>query len=282
MRTAVFTAFAAASGASAAFGQSVNFRVVERTGQTVANAADSELDFAVQARCIGLSLSRFTFNIHMPGEAESRGVLARGNISNVDGTYDSSITAGASVGRAGIARQYSYLATINPSFNGAINQSAGSFTNTPDQEIGLIAASAQGTPTLGAPGIDTDGDGNPDTWPGNGTGATPAPGATAPVNPSAALAYFANSSTQYVDVYRFRYSVTDLSSRNLHVQLDAILAQVFDNWIYDTGLWGANTTGQASPQTMTALDIQVVPAPAGAALLGLAGIVGARRRRRIA
>lgn len=278
MRAALYPALAVALSAPTVFGQTVQFRVVERTGQSQANPADNVLDLAVQARFTGRNLGGFYFDVKIPGESESRGTFARANISNVDGTYDPSFGIGNTVGRSGLSRQFSYFATVNPNFNGLINQSAGTFTNTPDQEIGLITAYVQGNPLLGTPGIDTDGDGNPDTWSGNGLGLPPIAGTTAALNGAAAGPYF--GSAQFIDVYRFRYTVSDLTPRNLHFQLNAIVGQQFTQLVYSGGIWGAqNTTTASTAISSTPLDISVVPAPAGAGLLGLAGLLAARRRR---
>ncbi len=280
MRAALFPALAVALCAPTVLGQSVTFRIVERTGQTQVNPGDSVLDLAVQARFIGQNLGGFYFDVQMPGEAESRGTLARGNISNLDGTYDNTIGVGNSVGRSGLARQYSYFGTVNPNFNGLINTSAGTFTNTPSQEIGLITAFVEGGPLLGTPGIDLDGDGNPDTWSGNGLGVPPAVGATAPVNATAAALYFAAG--QFIDVYHFRYTVTDLTPRNLHIQLNAILGQQFSQLVFSGGIWGAQNSNVASTAiTNQPIDISIVPAPGAAGTLGLAGLLAARRPRRV-
>jgi hypothetical protein len=260
------------------FGQTVEFRIVERTGQTQVTPLDNEVNLAVQARVTGRSLSGFSFDIRIAGEAESQGTLERGNISNTDGTYDPGLGVGATVGRSGLARQYSYFGALNASFNGLINQSAGTFTNTADQEIGLVTGFVSGSPLLGTPGIDTDGDGNPDTWSGNGLGVPPVSGATAGLNPTAGALYFA--SEQFVDVYRFRYTASDLSGRVLHFQLGTMVARQFTQFVYGTGQWGAQSAATAGTAiTSSGLNIEVIPAPAGACVLGLAGLVWARRRR---
>ncbi len=279
MRAVSLSALAVVVCAPATLSQTVEFRIAERTGQTQATIPDNVLDLAIQARFNGVnSLGGYYFDMRMPGEAESRGTLARGSISNADGTYDPSITTSASVGRAGLPRQYSYFATVSPNFNGLINQSAATFTNTTDQEIGLITAYVQGPPLTGTPGIDADSDGNPDTWSGNGSGMTPANLSTAAHNASASSSYFAHN--QFVDVYRFRYTLTDLSPRTLQFRLQGLLAQQFTQFVYSGGQWGAqNATTASTAIISTGLDIAVVPAPPTYGLLVFAGFVGGRRRR---
>ena len=149
----LFPALAVVLCAPGAFGQTVQFRLVERTGQTQASPADNVLDLAVQAKVTGANLGAFGFDMRIAGEAEGRGALDRGSINNPDGTYDTSFGVTSTVGRGGIARQYSYLATVNSSFNGLINTSGGTFTNGPDQEIGLVAGFVQSTPLVSTPGM---------------------------------------------------------------------------------------------------------------------------------
>jgi hypothetical protein len=124
--------------------QSVQFRLIERTGQTAFNSSDSLLEIAVQVRVTGGNLGGFNFDIHT-GDAEARGTLSRARISNSDHTYFSGSpwAPNSSVGTGGVASTFSYLAGINSSFNGLINVSGGSFTNNPNEnEIGLIAGAA--------------------------------------------------------------------------------------------------------------------------------------------
>lgn len=279
MRAAFLSAGIVVVCASSSFAQTVEYRVVERTGQTVANALDNVLDFAVQARVNGSgSLGAFYFDMRILGEAESRGTLQRGGISNIDGTYDPAISTGSVVGRHGAARQYSYFGTVNQNFNGVINSSSGTFTNTPDQEIGLITGVVQGSPMLQTPGLDTNGDGHPDTWSGNGSGTTPTNGTTASLNPAAATAYFANN--QFVDLYRFRYTLTDLSARTLQIRPLNAIAEQFTQFVFVSGQWGAQNTLTASAALqVTGIDISVVPAPGAAFLLGVGALATSRRRR---
>jgi hypothetical protein len=279
MRAASLSALAVAFCAPSVLSQTVEFRIVERTGQAVASPADNVLDFAVQARFNGgPALGGFYFDLRMPGELEARGTLQRGAVSNADGTYDPSIGVGNTIGRAGLPRQYAYFATVNPNFNGLINVSAGTFTNTPDQEIGLVTAFVEGQPLLGTPGIDTDSDGNPDTWSGNGSGMTPPSLATASLNPTVGADYFAQG--QFIDVYRFRYTLVDFAPRTLQVRLGAVVAQQFTQFVYSGGQWGAQNTTTASTAVITSgIDIGVVPAPA-ASILGGIGLLAFVRRRR--
>lgn len=262
----------------------VQFRIVERTGQTAASAADNVLDFAVQMMSPEYSVANFTFNIRIIGEAESRGTLQRGAISEVDGTYGTSLAVTSVVTRGGLASQYAYLAGINASFNGVINQSAVSATNGPDQEIFLIAGSAIGSALLRTPGMDSDGDGNPDTWSGNGSGASPLDNTFVPLDPALAGPYFGFG--QFIDVYHFRYTVSDLTARTLHLALGATDGSTGVNLRYDSNLWGINRSYTGNIQGANAdfsalpLDIAVLPAPPAAifAFTALGLSVGVRRR----
>jgi hypothetical protein len=266
--------------AGAANAQSIDFRVVERTGQSVvAQGGDVILDLAVQARVNGGSaLGGFGFNAVINGEADTNGTLALGRISNSDGTYNNTFAVSSAVGLGGLARSYTYLAGINAAFNGQINNSNGTFTNTPaNQEIGLITGSALSSALLGTPGVDPNGEANPATWSGYGSGNTPAANATASLDPAIGAAYFGQGS--FVDVYRFRYTVTNFTTRTLNITLQGLTSQVFSQFVFSNNAWGLNTSTFAGTVNLTPLSINVTPAPASAALLGLGGLVAARRRR---
>ncbi len=279
MRAASLSAVVVVACASAAHGQTVEFRIVERTSQAQASPMDPVLDLAVQARFNGTnSLGGFYFDMRMLGEQEARGTLQRAGVSNADGTYDPAFGVGTTIGRHGLARQYSYIASVSPNFNGLINVSSGSFTNTADQEIGLVTGFAQGIPLLGTPGLDADSDGNPDTWSGNGSGMTPANLATAALDPGLSASYFCHS--QFIDIYRFRYTVTDFTARTLQFRLANIVAQQFTQFVYSGGQWGAqNTTSASTAVISSGVNIGVVPAPAAIGLLGIGSFVIPRRRR---
>jgi hypothetical protein len=163
-------------------------------------------------------------------------------------------------------------------FNGQINSTGGSFTNGPDQEIGSIAGLAAGAGLLGTPGLDVDQDGNPDNWSGNGSGDVPADMTFVPVPTAMAATYF--GSGQFVDIYRFRYVVRAFTPRSLHFIMPIHNAGVFDQFMYQGGLWGEqNTRFTDTPTTFTPLDISVVPSPAAFTLVG-AAVAGALVRRR--
>jgi hypothetical protein len=257
----------------------VEFRFVELTGQTVANPADPILDIALQAKVTGGGLASFNTDIRIAGEPESYGTLTRGLISNIDGTYSTTYAANSVLGRGGLARQYSYLAGINAFFNGTINTSAGTFVNGPDQEIGIIDGSAAGGALLGTPGIDVDGDNNPDSWSGNGSGLTPPSPTYVPLDPAIESEYFAGG--QFVDVYRFRYTVSNFTERTLHIEALNNSAITFDTrLIYNNGLWGAYGGSDHSPFNFESLGILVVPAPGSATLVSVGVLAALRRQKR--
>ena len=109
---------------------------------------------------------------------------------------------------------------------------------------------------------------------------TPPPGTTAAVNPSAAGPYFANG--QFIDVYRFRYTVTDLTMRNLHFTLAVNAAQDFTQFVFGpSNQWAAqNSAVPLTNVSSTSLDISVIPAPGVAGLFALAGLGASTSRRR--
>ena len=242
MKMQVAAAFAAMSLAGLARSQTVEFRIVEREGQTsIPNpvgaiaTTDAVLNFAVQARVVGGTASQFLgnfgFNIVASGEPDTNGTLAKLLICNADGTYNANSTqsANASIGRGGLAAIYIYLANVNPSFNGLINTSGGTFTNTPgNQEIGLVAGSPTGSALLLL--TDLDFDGNPDTYPGTGT--------TAPIDTTVASTYM-GASGNFVDVYRFKYTLSNTSSnRAITFQVANANAQIGSSLALANGIWG--------------------------------------------
>jgi hypothetical protein len=261
----VCTAVVAAAGA--AHGQSVEFRIVEREGQNIilfssgsSTTSDGVLNFAVQARVVGGSatqfLGTFSFNIIAPGEPDANGTLAKLLTSNVDGTYAANMTqsTNASVNRGGLAAIYCFLAGINPNFNGLINTSGGSFTNTPgNQEIGIVTGSPAGNSLLLL--TDPNGTGNPATYPGTGT--------TAAIDPAIAATYL-GAAGNFVDVYRFKYTLTDATPRSLSFNLANVTAEIGSSLQNTNGTW----VPVQSSATATATGILFpFPAPASASLL---------------
>jgi hypothetical protein len=278
------SALALAMMAGVASAQQVQFRIVERTNQLIATSGDSLLELAVQARVVGGGmLGGYNFNI-TTNDAEANGTLQRARIMNgfvfgVGNTYftGSPWTSGNTLGIHGIAGQYSYLAGINGQFNGLINASAGTFTDNPAiNELGLIAGAATGTALTQTPGIDADGDGIPDTAPSNG-GASQN-NETAPViDPTIRQQYFAENT--FVDVYRFRYIVSNFAARTIHFGLTDVGAQTFNQLLFNNGAWGAqNNTVDSGSVSATGYDV-LTPSPASVALMGLGGLMVARRRR---
>lgn len=282
------TAMALVAAAGAAHAQSVEFRIVERRGQTTYTPAgpvsptnDNQFDYAIQARVVGgaagLALGNFSFNIGTTnGEAETYGDLDYEAISNADGTYNTGATqynANGTVGRGGLAAIYSYLAGINPNFNGVINTTNGTFTNNPaEQDMGLVT----GSPTGGALLLlaDTLGRGRPDT-------STSSAATTATLDPTLANTYL-GANGNFVDIYHFQYIVSNVSiDRTVNFALNSVTAQVFSSLQKSNGVWGpaAATNATATIVGGPAGVHIIVPAPASAALLGLGGLVAARRRR---
>jgi hypothetical protein len=279
-------ALVAAAGAATAQGATVEFRIVERQGQTqivvpigATPTTDAVLNFAVQARVVGGaagdSLGNFNFDIlgtsNNGGEPESRGTLAKLLTSNADGTLSANSTqsSGNAVGRHGLSAPYTYLAGINAAFNGSINASSGTFSNTPNQDIGLITGSPTGSAMLLVTDV-VDFDGNPDTYPGTGTSAD--------IDPAIASVYF-GAGGNFCDIYRFKYTVTDLTTnRVLNFSLANVGAQIMTSFVLSNGVWGPSQTNAQFSTADVSIAV-ITPAPASAALLGLGGLVAARRRR---
>jgi MYXO-CTERM domain-containing protein len=270
--------------AGSAMATQVEFRLVERRGQTAWNSGqptsvplnDNILNLAVQARVVNggqdEALGNFGFDI-TTNEAQTDGTLNYARISNLDGTYNTGATQYAStlgsvVGQSGLATGYAYLAGINPNFNGLINASGGSFTDNPAiHEIGLVTGSPTGNSLLLI--TDTMGAGAPDTYPGTGS--------TAPLDHALADQYFA-ADGNWIDVYHFNYTILSNAIRQIHFNLNNAQAQTFNGLALANGVWGPNSPTNATT-TSAGVDISVTPAPGAAALLGLGGLVAARRRR---
>jgi hypothetical protein len=259
--------------AGTAAGQ-VEFRIVTRTAGAANQIAASQANpvtsaqnfvpFAVQARVIGnRSLGNFNFDIIL-SDLEAQGTLGRLGTTDSVGAYAANPTnaAGIAGGRAGLPNQYYFLAGINPNFNGLINQSAGTFVNSPLNEIGLVTGSPTGDGIVALTDLDFDG------APDSGSGPLDA----------AVSDGFLGSNGNWVDVFRFRYTVTDFTARDVSVTLRGATAQTFTNLGLAQGQWGPASPADASVASQ-GLIFSVIPAPASAALLGLGGLVAARRRR---
>jgi hypothetical protein len=237
----------------AAVGQTVEFRFVERTGKQVVTAADPVLELAVQARVNGgMSLGKFDLAVAILNEAATSGTLQRAKICNLGGTYfnNGPWIPSSMVGVGGMAAQFTYLATLSSYFNGIINGSGGTFTHDPSQqEIGLIEGYAADWPLISTPWIDVDGDGSPDL-------AGSGPGGTCPLDGRAAGPYFATG--EFIDVYRFRYTVGDASSRLLTFTLRDPGAETFTYLVFDGFRWNTASTPVApSSVVVTPLIVQV-------------------------
>ena len=298
-RTAVLSACIVASIAGAAQAATVEFRIVEvrsqsswsgtffgtnflpattTPNQTLAPAGsvtnDETVNFAVQARVVGgapgEALGNFGFDI-VTNDATSNGQFTRASISNADGSFNtaaaSRYNSNSTVGRGGLSAVYSYLAGINPNFNGLINTDGGSFIQNPAvNDLGLIT----GSPTGGALLLlaDTGGTGNPDTYIG---------GTTADLDPALASAFMGADGT-FRDVYHFNYYFSSNAARTVTFSVANPQAQTFLSLAFANGVWGpANPVNAAA--SASGASIVITPAPGAAALLGLGGLVAARRRR---
>jgi hypothetical protein len=292
MTTALLSAMALTALAGVARAQTIEFQLFERNNQhsavnggTAAANDDAILDFAVRARVTSTNhslLSGFGFDVAIPGEADANGTLSHGTISNVDGTYFTGLQAAASpmTGVHGLARQYTYLAGIGANFNGAVNISVGTFTNSPSsQEIGLVTGLGQGATLLGTPGVDPLGDGNPSTYSPYGVHAVPSEGATAALTPSIGAAYFAEGT--FVDVFRFRYTVTNFTYRSFDVSLRSVSAQIATQFVFRNSAWALDSTTFTGALVIPwTVNVGAFPSPSAASLFACCAALAAHRRRR--
>ena len=173
--------------------------------------------------------------------------------------------------------QFGYLVGVSNIFNGLINASGGGWTQTPSQDIGLVSGLSAGMYLLSTPGVDKDSDGVPD-------GAS---GAAAKLLPQTMSDYF-GADGNWIDLYRFRYIVTNFSARTLDLHLITTssdpdpVAYTFSSLQSTAGSWGiASTLVGVPPEDVQGVRIQVIPSP-GASALALMGVglVAARRNRR--
>lgn len=273
-----FSAAVLAAFAGLAQAQSVEFRIIERQGQTVVPSnlgtmatTDAVLNYAVQARVVGGTagefLGNFSFDIVASGEADSYGTLAKLLISNADGTYtpNTAQVTNNAVGRGGLAAAYSYLAGISPNYNGLLNTSGGAFTNTPgSQEVGLVTGSPAGNSALLV--LDPFGVWNPPI----------------PFDP-AITAEFLGAAGNFVDVYRFKYTVTTIPTstyRAATFSLQNITAQVGTAFQLSNGLFSPVQSPASATATGSTVFIGTPPSPGVGASIGVVAMLTGIRRRR--
>jgi hypothetical protein len=257
--------------AGAAAQTHVDLRIVPRIGYThTLSGYEAVYDLAVQARVTSpgnaSGLAAFAFDIRVLNEPESAGRLWQDSITLDDRTYDPEIRTLNLVGKGGLASQYSYLASLSPSFNGVINISRGSFTNGPDQEMGLITGTLAGMFLLSTPGVDEDYDGSPDST---------------PLDAGIMSTYFAAG--EFTDIYRFRYAAQSNTGRAFNFQLVNVTGiQVFSGLQSVNGYWGLDGVAAVSGADLAVqgLEVRALPAPGIALWLGGAGLaLGCRRKR---
>jgi MYXO-CTERM domain-containing protein len=281
-RTAVLSACIVAGIAGAAQAASVEFQIVERRGQVAwtgtaqpAGTNDAILNFSVLARVVGglpgEALGNFGFDI-VSNDGTGSGTFFKGSISNADGTYNTGATQynnNATVGRGGLSTIYSYLAGINPNFNGLINTDGGSFVQNPAvEDLGLVTGSPTGGALLAL--ADTQGTGNPDTYSGSGD--------SAPLDPQLAFD-FLGADNHFVAVYNFNYVLSSNAIRAVTFSIANAQAQTFASLALANGVWGPANPVNATAVLANGATVLVTPAPGAAALLGLGGLLAARRRR---
>lgn len=241
------------AGSYAAHAQNgtVEYRIREITGQTIAGPGDAVLNFTIEGRVVGATdrgLGDWYLDVRFIGEAEgsTNGTLARLRISNSDGAYftGAPTTSSTGGGLLGMATQYRYIVGLNANSNGVINSNVGTFTNGPDQEIGFIRGSARGA-TLANTGIIVDPIGDGNFVPVTGTAFT------------TALNTWFGANGNWIELYRFRYNVANLTPRALSITLENPLGLTFANLVAAGSDWSAATTGGTAQVSITNLQIDV-------------------------
>jgi hypothetical protein len=258
----------------------VELRIVERTGQMVASPSDKVLNFAVQGRVLDpgsqVGIGGFAFAIIFNGEAPTAGTLARDPISLIDGQYFGGTTGAPEGSFIGVARQYQYLVGLDGRFNGLINASGGGWTQTPSTDIGLISGLAAGQYLLGTPGVDTDLDGAPDTSSGEEA-----------VLAGPIMSSYFGAGGNWIDLYRFRYTVSSFTARTLDVHLVSTSSDpdpsafLFTKLESVDGSWGmVGAQVSVVQDDIQGVHVMVVPAPGCVAMGAMAASMVFGRRRR--
>lgn len=241
---------------STCFGQAtVEMRIVEMSGRTkwYPFNGSSVLNYSIQARVLGgspaIGLGDWGFSLRLAGELEGQGALTRLRINNPDGSVytdppTTSFLGGAAVG---VAVQYRYLVGLSSTFNGVINLSWGAYTNGPDQEILGIVGSVRGA-GLEPGGIITC---VPDPLdPMNNVVCSITP---QPQFQQAMEARF-GANANWVELYRFRYTMSNLTPRTFTPTLVNPFAATFESLVPAGADFSANTAGGTA--LVSLVDIQ--------------------------
>ncbi|HMN42614.1 MAG TPA: GC-type dockerin domain-anchored protein [Phycisphaerales bacterium] len=111
---------------------------------------------------------------------------------------------------------------------------------------------------------------NPDTWnaahPWNsslGPAPVPAAGDTAPVDPAVGPTYFGQGG-QWIDLYRFRYTLTDLTVRPITFTLARPVASIGHQFVFSNGSWAL----QGAPATVSVQPLGLNAGASGACCNG--------------
>lgn len=256
-----------AGGTAGAFQVAPDNRSISITGATSAIT----VYLAVRGRVTSTTnqfLSDWGGTIRADGELDSYGTLGLLRISNpstdVDGnpvpvTKHTGALA-ATGGVRGLADTYRAL-----NINGTINPAGAD--GTPNQEIFNIGARLQGENLIRTAGASTY-TGDPDyTF-------------SDPINPPPqSVAELNWGRGVFSELFRFSYTITDTSTlRNTQFSLIPADVGTASEFTLTSGLWGV-ISQLTQPTSNVGFSINVVPAPGAAALLGLGGLVAARRRR---
>lgn len=301
MKKIVLTALAVAALAGTAMAQQTEVRIVAlggavpagSNGIVLANGAPSAtVNLAVQVRVTGSTANHFVSSwggsIRAVGELDTYGSLALRTMSTnpTGATFDADmnlVTFPQPVNRANNANGAATSGTAalnglldayrNLGINGTINP--GGADGTPNQEIFNIAARLQGDQLIRAQGVSPY------------TPFVPGPPSTGgtfgdPVNPpSPQVVDFFGGNGNWVDVFRFAYTINETTTaRTTEFKLIPADFGFTNQWVFTSGLWGViDQLGQPGSNTGFSITVEEVPAPGAAALLGLGGLIAARRRR---
>jgi hypothetical protein len=266
----VLSALALAAAAGVANAQTLEYRIVERFNDTVVDqadaaptasagtvgtAADKTLWFVVQARVTGLAGGAGDFTVHgLGGFAGAVNITTGGG----GGSFKATGTAGTGGNPTNNSPSNFYPASgaPNPGFG------TGAALYSPFRLVSDLGAGGNGTRASVAANALTD-----------IVGAT---GGAALANLTDGI--FDNSNwgvNTWVNVYTFQYDVTAFNARTVTFQT-SFVGSTFFNAVDGSGVPNAIPFQGESQGSYT---VTITPAPGAAALLGLGGLLAARRRR---
>ncbi len=275
MKKIVLSALALAAAAGAANAQAIQYQIVERFNDTVVdvadaaptgapgtagNAADKTLWFVVLARATGLNAPTPETLTGIGGFAGAINMT-----SNVAGGQNGGSYKAAGIGGTGGNPTNNSPANFYPAGTSNPGLGSGAALYYPFRVVADLGTGGNGTRlTANSPNlVDIAGA-------AGGAAGSAVTQITDGLVPNTAWGV-----NTWVPVYTFQYDVTDFTARTITFSTNFVGSTYFTS-ADSSGVPNAIVFGQESQGSYT---VQITPAPGAAALLGLGGLVAARRRR---